>query len=181
MIFLIHFFLFPSEVLGWTSHCHQDPWKQVNTAVVLHSSLYSLSPDQHVSSSTKPSSYSSISHSFGNHVAGSIVCCFNSNPLSMEEQQWQHSNTLSTTSPLIPSRSSFARGKGRTKWFLKSLLILWINREKVLCIGCPWNHLQCPHNQKKHLKKLISPFHCFCPDKSHLSVHHYFSWIKATW
>ena len=77
----------------WVEHCtaHKTLWKQVNTVVVIHSLQCVLyHPVQHVNSSTRPSYYSSISHSF-DHAVGSIVCCCNSNPLSRKSSS---SNTL---------------------------------------------------------------------------------------
>ena len=63
----------------------------------LHCALYH--PVQHVSSSTRSSSYSSISHSFD--IVVSIVCCCNSNPLSRKSSSntFTHSfHRITTTS-----------------------------------------------------------------------------------
>ena len=47
--------------------------------------------------------------------------------------------------------------KGKTKWFLRPLLILWTNREKVLVVDCPW--ITCnAHKVNNTFKKLTHPF-----------------------
>ena len=166
---------FPSEVLSWTSHCPQDPWKQVNTVVVVHSFHCVLyHPVQHVSSCTRPSSYFFISHSLWSYC--SIVCCCNRNSLSRKSSSRNTQTTLFTTPPLLPRRSSFAVAKkGRTKWFLKSLLILEPQQQrKVLAVDCPWITAIFTKSTSPSRSSFIFS-HCFCPDKFHLSVHH-FSW-----
>ena len=152
----------------------------VSTDVAHSVIVFFITLFQHVSSSTRPSSYSSISHSF-DHVAVSIVCCCNSNPLSGRAAA-TFSNTFSTTSSLLPSKSSF-------KWWRKEGLSgSWSHclsyepqqqREKVFLVGCQW--ITCNSYKINNIpKKLISSFPLFLswwvP-----SVCTHISWIETTW
>ena len=59
-----------------------------------------------------------------------------------------------------------------------SLLIPWTTTTESVGVGCPWITCNVHKVNNNPLKKLIRPFHCFCPDEFHLFVHTTFLELK---
>ena len=169
-----------SEVLGWTSHCHQDPWKQVNTAAVVHLFIVLFI----------------ILFTCEQHHKAIFLFLHLSFPLIMLLVPL----FVVATAILFPGRAAAETLKysfhNITTTFFKEVQFFMCKRKEGLSgfevtvypmnqqresVG-GWLSMKSPvmPTESTSFKKLIHLFHCFCLDEFHLSVH-YFYWIEATW
>ena len=141
------------------------------------SSLCSLSSCQHMNSSTRPSSHSSISHSL---VMLLVPLSVAATTITFPGRAATLSNTLSTISPLLPRGPAFASGKGRKdQMVLDATAIPWTTAEREsVCGWLSMNHLWCPQSLQ-YPQEAHSSFSTVSDLMSSIILS--LLWIETTW